>query len=356
MRKVWQPSEFQEISLAEFCERVGWRTTAPTPDRARRDIIDALATVAWFRFLQSKWPDSTPYAVGQRVEPEGYSVNEFGEHSHSNKWAKYARGLHVPNKVLVNKAEHLVPGSSRVLNSALWQVLRRSPSSAQAVTLPEAMLGHEAQRVVARWRAPSNTTIGCAPGGFGRNLESLASLDALAVMVLWCQAAQLLGDSDSASDWVYRIYKMLLLLGGDLYTLGIARPLFELLQARVLRDVARAGWRYHFPAELYTSAIEYMFDAAQQAKGTPFPLLTSKQRTRRLQQVIEGRFGKDCMFALNPVRQPVGSADVITELDLRNCEIERRGFEWAWSLRREGIVHTGYPPMHVLLGTEAPTE
>lgn len=354
MPKVRQLHDLQELSLSEFCERVGWRTTATRSGGRRRDIVDVLATVAWFRFLQSKWPDSSPYALGQRVEPEGYTTNESGERSHRNKWAKFARGLHVPNKTLVNKAERLVPGSRRILNNALWEVLRRLPCSAHAVTLPEAMLGHEAQRVVARWKAHSNVTLGCASGGFGRNLEDLASLDALAVMVVWCQAAQLLGESEPASDWVYRIYRMLMLMGGDLYMLGIARPLFELLQARVLCEVSHAGWRYHFPAERYTQALERFESVACWLQDFPCPLLFEKRQIRRVKEILDGRYGHDLRCALKPLRQPVGSTEALTESDLRCCQLDRRTFDWAWTLLDAFQRHLAHPPDHVLLGRDPP--
>lgn len=86
-------------------------------------------------------------------------------------------------------------------------------------------------------------------------LERMESLDGLAAVALQCHAARIAGSAETACRWAWHVYRSLVILGVFLLIRGIAQPMFELIEERLLKDIAQRGWRYHFPVGCYLETL-----------------------------------------------------------------------------------------------------
>jgi len=351
MRAHRQVIATERFSLPEFCAYSGFAGTARNAGGARRDVVDAVSTVAWVRQLQqrSKW--ASPYAVGMAVEPEAYWKGAR-ERFHRNKWSKYERGLHRPHPSLVERAEQRFPGSAKELNSVIWDILKRPPSSPRGVAELEQRLDPEVRLAITRWLPRIQASKNGSIQRLASVLESLATLDGLAAMLLQCHAARLTGDTETACRWVWHIYRGLVMLGGFLRTRGIAQPLFELIEERMFKDVAHQGGRYYFPAALYIETIGDLSNILWHIEGVPYTSMSERERRSYMQRILDGDFGWDLKFAFNPVRRPLPGVTDIEEDDARNSLRGMHLFLWAWNMRRSFEAHPQFPPAEVLDGTD----
>ena len=352
MMAHYQVIATEQFSLAEFCIYAGFSGPAETTGSNRRDVTDALATVSWYRRLNqlSEW--ARPYAIGLKIEPEAYWNTAEHERFHRNKWPKYARGLHRPQEPLVCAAEHAFPGSAVELSKPIWLILKHPPASLHQITKFEEMLDLSVRLEISRWCPRVQASKNGSIKRFAGALERVASLDALTAMILQCHKALLLGESEAACKWVAQIYRGLLILGVQLCSRGIALPLFELLELRLLKDVSHGGWRYYFPATRYLDALGVMSEALWHIEGRPYSSMSDAQKTIYTRKTMDGDLGWDLKFALNPVCLPCSEGALMWDSDLRPFQEGINLFVWAWNMHRSGRAHPQIPPPEVFSGTD----
>lgn len=342
----------EQFSLQEFCIYAGFSEPVATAGSHRRDVTDALATVSWYRRLHqlSEW--ARPYAIGLKVEPKAYWNTAEHERFHRNKWPKYARGLHRPQAPLVCAAEHAFPGSSEELSNPIWIILKHPPGSLHQITKFEEMLDLSVRLEISRWSPRVQASKNGSIKRFAGALEQIASLDALTAMILQCHKALLSGKAETACKWVAQIYRGLLILGVQLYSRGIALPLFELLELRLLNDVSHDGWRYYFPATRYLEAIGVMSEALWHIEGRPYSSMSNAQKAVYMRKIMDGGLGWDLKFALSPIRLPCSEGALMWDSDLGQFQRGINLFLWAWNMHRSGRTHPQLPPPEVFNGTD----
>lgn len=352
MRTRYQVVATERFSLQEFCTFAGFSEPAETAGTKRRDLTDALATVGWYRRLHQKSGRARPYGIGLTVEPDAYWKKSESERFHRNKWPKYARGRHRPQSTLVDAAERAFPGSASELNHLVWAILKIPPTTLSQITELESKLGPDVRLAISRWHPRVRASKNGAITRFASALEQSASLDALAALLLQCRAAQLTGEHETALRWTPWIYRSLLMQGVNLLTLGVAQPLFELVELRLLSDVSHEGWRYWFPKGFYLEAVGALFDVLWHIEGAPYTSMNDGQRISYMRRVLDGDFGWDLKFAFRAVKRPCSDGTPMQEDALRDSQESINLFAWAWNMRRIFCKHPQLPPPEVFDGTD----
>lgn len=351
MRKIRQVIGTDRFSLEEFFAHAGFQAGTSISGGQRRDVVDALATVAWFRHLRGRSQDTSPYAIGRSVEPDAYWKTEERVRFHRNKWPKYERGKHRPDAALTNLAEQVYPGSARELNSALWRFLKKIPESSKALGELEQLLETEVRLQIARWQPRIQASKNGSIGRLATAFERIGTVDALTAMLILCQSARLEGRTAQAHEWTLYIYRCMLMLGSFWMSRGIARPLFELIEQRFLKEVSHLGCRYSFPAVLYGQAIGKLESVLWHIKDAPYHLMSERQRNRYTQRILDGNFGWDLKFAFNPY-ETLLSSDSASEATAESCLRKMRIFVWAWNMLHSYRAHPNMPPSSVFDGTD----
>lgn len=80
-------------------------------------------------------------------------------------------------------------------------------------------------------------------------LERRASLDALGAEILLLRLANAAGSDEAAYEWGRRVWRMMVLLGPMFVAAGIAQPLAELIEERIMPMASVQGIRKGFPAD-----------------------------------------------------------------------------------------------------------
>ncbi len=346
-----QVVETERFSLQEFARYCRLAYVGETGAHTRRDITDALATVAWARALRRASGGDSPYAIGMKIEPEAYWVVEEVERLHRNKWPKYARGLHRPSAKMIEQAERVYPGSLIFQSSALWSTLRRPPMNMADVRRLEAALCPEVRLLLSRWQQRQLSQRKPSLEWLASTLEKLGSLDALAAVILQMQAAHVSGQVEVAQRWAQRVYRCLMILSLDLMGNGIARPLFELVELRFLSHL-RGSWRYFYPSGSFPAAAGHISHALWHIKGVPYSSMSPKQQFRYIQRLVGGDYGWDLGYGLNPFKVPTTADAVTSDSDSREFQRAIWTFTWAWNMLKSGRQHRFPPPAQVFDGTD----
>ncbi|HML83430.1 MAG TPA: hypothetical protein PKE37_16895 [Thiomonas arsenitoxydans] len=352
MPKDHQPIDTARLSLEEFRSVARIEPPTETAAQSRRDIADVFAAVYWSRWVRRASGCPTPYAVGRAVEPDAYWSADGGERFHRNKWSKYERGLHCPRDTLVDKTERTFPGSARQFRHVLWTILKQPPRSEHLIAEFEAMLAPDVHSMILKWRPRVLRSANNSLGRLPKKLEQVADLDALAAMILQIHAARLAGNTMAAHRWAYHLYRCLLLISDDLRQCGIAQPLFELIQFRLLKNVSHDGRQYYFPAPLYIAASHYLSDILKQISGTANPALDRAQRVSFMQLTLDLYHGLACRSALNPILQVTSNEGPPSESYQRVASLSKQLFIWGWNMRREERPRECLPTSSVFDGTD----
>lgn len=201
----------------------------------RDDDVDAARTIYWFRRLGARLGTDLPREIQRAIAPETLETNSDGERIKNNKFLSYSRGEHVPHDPLVLRAEGVVPLSRRALNHPLWQVLRAKDSIKKVASQWMYQLDREIQAVVL---SPFNEIVGGASRHTLGALERRASLDSLAALTILLRLRHEAGEPELAWLCAFSIFRVLLMIGPELDSYGIADRLFQLYVQRIFSLVA----------------------------------------------------------------------------------------------------------------------
>jgi hypothetical protein len=236
-----QVLETSSLSLDEFVFASRTRKVAVGK---QRDVIDAFRTVCWFHQLRLAAGATSVYQMDALIE--GPAGTSFGE-DRKSKWRDYARGRHTPTSSIVTTAEARFPSSSAVIYHPLWDALNdRANSQIDGVTWrsepPVFSLlrrGIEIDGRAASLRAPWRSTLSGA-------LERRVGLDALACFVVAMRLAAAEKKMSLVSELSRSACRVLLMIGGWLWSRGIASPLGEYIERCWLPRVAGDHPHYGF--------------------------------------------------------------------------------------------------------------
>jgi hypothetical protein len=214
---------------------------------------------------------------------------------HNGKWAHYPRGSHSPNRLLLESADALFPGSIQAFDHVLWSVLRlteRAPELAPGwcVQLPksmrEAVLGYLA---TARLEARSRTRI-----------ERALDLNSLVCLTLLFRIDVEQGRPSAASTWIVPIAKALLACGSDLIEYGVAEPLGNYYEKVIFRLAEfESGHSYSWCGVAFVESTVLLACLLEMIKRGR---KTNEPDGELLVSVLGGDFGLHAVVGLLPIK------------------------------------------------------
>lgn len=340
-----QAFESARLSLNEFRVRSGFACTRPR----RNDVAEAIATVFWFFTLQHKTGCRTAYALERLFEPSGLRSNAAGERFHSSKWARYRAGLTRPRSVLP-AVENKCHGANACLGSPLWPALTARPLKRPQLEALLLRLEPSIRSLVSRRTAATNagrSTKGDVDSGLAGALERLASLDALAAMVVLLRLAHANGRTAEAFHWGRHVLRTMLLMGSLLRSHGVAQVLFDLIEERVMPMAQHEGLQPGFPAGSYLDLWRLYADALWRIKGRRPDKDTVDPQHFLGQRLLDDRYGYDYFHALNPMRM---LADTSFAPASQRLFLKADAWLFIWGQNMLSVGGHRYPPVPAVTG------
>ncbi len=338
------------LSLDEFRQKSGFAQTCEIMHRKRRDVTDALRAAYWYSGVRIRTGIQSARGLELKYEPE--TLHRAG--SPRNKWGKYRDGRHVPSAALVSKVGIKLPGSSRDLNHPLWRILAMDNLRHFNEDHLIAQLRLDIQEILARWDAwkpKSRYRNSSVDQRLVMLLERRASLDSLAAIVLLMRRSHAAEQWEVMHDWTGPLYRTMVMLGSHFMSRGIARPLFELIEQRVLPSQEVAGTTYSMPVHSYLKTIGALENALHHIADSPYALMSEHQKVTSMLRILDGRLGFDYRFAFNPI-QTTGR---VSRTQSATAEpLDDRGWRlhmWAWNMLNTG-GHRKSPPAAVFAGRD----
>lgn len=251
--------ETSSLSLIQICA-LAKRPRFRSPTGKSQGPADALKTIYWFRELADWYRATSPYALGKRLEPEGYVVSgEKGSqtHMHRNKWSRYARGESVPQANLL----HRINRFSDVIIHPLWDLLDRPPTNSLALANALRRFSPEVQIKIGKIRGVLYLPLNVGVSVRVEHTSDLSPIDALGANVyLLCEANIL--DKFPKFEIVKSIYLVMLTRGAEFYERGVSRSLFELIQKNLIHKTIELGAALSYSPVCYVRALK-IFNAVR---------------------------------------------------------------------------------------------
>ncbi|WP_457324398.1 hypothetical protein, partial [Roseateles sp. P5_E11] len=275
------------------------------------------------------------------------SVTAGGEQRtyHLHKWSSYFSGRHVPRSVLP-VVEASFPGASACLTNPLWSALTAASLTRRELESLIAGLDPDIQLLVKRRGSqPSRLRSGevVIDGVLAAALERRAGLDALTAAVIMLRMANVSQQPAVAYEWSRSVLRMLVVLGELFTQRGIARPLFELVEERLLPMAVHDGAMLGFFAFSYLDVADRYAQMVRYIRGLENIRTAALPRLR--QRILDGHHGFDCLFAFNPFRAVSLCRDHAGSIANPHC----RPHLWSWNMLSAG-GHRGMPPEDVWSG------
>ncbi|WP_312049653.1 hypothetical protein [Acinetobacter courvalinii] len=179
----------------------------------RRDQIDTLRTIIWYSYIEMNFANSTNYKIEKVIEPESFRKSEAGNYFHSNKWTKYKVGKHTPGNKLISKANQHVKGTAKIINHIVWEAIRGHKSLKWFMEEGVYQLSWDVQRIIFKSVNDQNELISVLHVRKDlRRLERLASMDALAALIIFLRIADDQNQRKIALSIGHSIYRILLVM------------------------------------------------------------------------------------------------------------------------------------------------
>lgn len=339
-----QAVDLSRLSLEQFSAISGKALERNTLRKARTDITDALRTVYWFRGIAIRTGIQSSRGLEKQFEPESFWKSEANDVLRKNKWSKYRYGKHLPSPELVKRVESVLPGQSWQLNHPLWELLASDTINIDTMlrkldTPLRDRLFRNKSKINAK--RPTDQPIDLI---LANALLRHASLDSLAAVILLFKKNLQDENGDAALAWSNQIYRQLVVLGFHFTEHAVAQSLFDLIERRIFSPNPIDGQRYFFPANFYRPAISKLLDTMCHLEGLSYAKMSPKDKSIQMSRILNGNFGWDFKFALNPFHTDYKSSQTNKERGLWL-------FTWAWNMLHSG-GHRGIPPKPVFNGTD----
>lgn len=180
--------------------------------KLRRDWIDVIRTTIWYAYIESNFSHATTYQIEKIIEPEAF-VKDKKYFYHHNKWAKYKLGKHTPEIELINKANQHVKGTAKIINHVLWEAIRGRKSMKLFMHDGINQLSWDVQRIIFKSVNDQMELISVLQIRKElRRIERLASLDALAALIIFLRIADDQNQREIALSIGQSIYRILLVM------------------------------------------------------------------------------------------------------------------------------------------------
>lgn len=313
-----------------------------------RDPVDTLRTKYWYEGLRQHLRVSTAYAVERKIEPGAFKKNQDEVPIHRNKWWRYRCGRHTPSMLTVERAESVVPGSSKELNHVLWQALRPDPPTLSQANDLLRQVAPELQIILFEqdhFRIHGG-------GRFLGKLEHRASLDALACLTILLRLNHKNGSYERVWEYAKYVFRMLLMLGQEFERRHLANEVFHLYVTRIFNLARWNGKRFLLEDYDFADRSEILYQMANNTSYTKGRWIGWSERVKYMRRILKGDFGFDWKFLLDPLIAPDLDIGPPTEDGLRLLAQDRRVKEWSFKNALSGGTER-FPPIEVWRGVAA---
>ncbi len=307
--------------------------------------LRALRTIMWFERLVILSDKKTPYAVGKLIQPEAYGKTKDETVYHHNLWPKYARGKHVPNQTLVDRAERMFAGSSSISDHVIFDALDPSRPIRQNVSRLLQRLRFDVQAII--FDEPSLKL-----GLFIRKefssllfdeIAMCAHLDAVAALVILYREACEADGGGPGPSLAEALYRSLLATA----TISICAPFGRELAATVGQYIfplgAFGGCGIRFDLALFEkqrAALEIIIEYLHKHKRIEF---TVEDHLKAGNDILSGLIGQSLAHLFLPPLVYVQPDEEVTN-DARICvETMKLLREWAWQTSMSGNFSSVIP-------------
>lgn len=179
----------------------------------RRDWLDVIRTAIWYAYIEINFLNSTNHQIAQFIEADAFGKGEENDINNYIRWAKYRIGKHTPGKELINKANQHVEGTARLINHVLWDAIRGHKPLNWFTKSGVNQLSWDVQRIIFKSVNDQKELISVLQIRKDlRRLERLASLDALAALIIFLRMADDQNQKKIALSIGQSIYRILLVM------------------------------------------------------------------------------------------------------------------------------------------------
>lgn len=322
-----------------------------------------LRTGYWFETLRRELGAPTAYAVGKHVHPEAYNRIKIHEetttdnerstdngtstspdksHYHHNAWAAYAQGRGHPGRKTREDAERLVPDAGLAYRHPLWEILDVSrpiadrgdalirqlhPTIQWAIFEPGALA---AQRYRRRPTLPRCLML----------LESCASLDALAGMMILLREAHSQGRHPDTFEIGCSLHRIMLMVNVGAGAIDLGLAFIAYLERVVFPLTVKDGMGYDVPADRSLKQAQMLERIIQDAENSD---AITPGRPSEWPQIFWAPFGMHSRFGLAP-KYMVTTQDPDESLEVaRHIGPYNAACDWGFDVLCKGEVEEMLP-------------
>lgn len=271
-----------------------------TPDSLLwREPLDSLRTRCWYESQKQRYGLSGPAEMERGLEPGAVKYDAAGREKYStNKWGRFRDGGAISLNT-VREVEKNAPGSMRIFQHPLWEVLdfdngkvmegegllRRLSAELQAVLFEAEQIGLFKYMK----RAPVNKKL-------LKKLELMADLDVLACLT-WLLREAAENKCSSVDDIGRSLHKVLTMMALELHDLKVGLPLLKHFIDRVLPLALPRHHRMVSTPLDYICASSLLNLLAFNLKGEP-KALDWNRRVKNMLRWLNGKVDFDVQVAL----------------------------------------------------------
>ncbi|MCG9066266.1 hypothetical protein LH425_14820 [Laribacter hongkongensis] len=326
---TWQASRHHRLNQ----QRLDSLAAAKGP---RRYPADVLATVAWCEKVKNLFNVFTAHQVEVLLaRKNGRLAVDV-----TKKWNKYETGCHTPSKQVVYEVEALHPGTARLINHPLWQVLRMQPIDQDMIHEWLREFSPAVQQICFD-RKLNRVAIGKRRL---RQLERQGSLDSLACLTALLREALWLDDQDSTWLIAESLFRMLLMTLCRCELFPIAEGMWSLYRDELFCKVRCKGLTYKLddfdPFDYSHQLVGLML--AFEDIGV-FHGIGEKEEACEMQAIMDGTYGFVPIFLF---ASPIGPTEPRTQENEKaylEWERNKRIRDWAQQEKNQGRLKT-FPP------------
>lgn len=311
--------EDNQVITQRFCNTLQKNMVAA--QGRRRDEIDVLRTAFWFEEIRTRLNASTTYEIERRLEPKAFGKNKDGDHIHRNKWPKYEVGQHVPNDSLVARIDAILPGTKRILNHVLWEVLQAKHSIEEQADDWFRQLGPDIQGCVFKTQRHGTSNSHHRISSSRRQLlllERRTGIDALACLTILLRESCEQGENPHSIDIGKSIFRMLLVLCYNSQFSKFTQEIFDVYRDKIFSLPQHKGIIFLLKDFDFIEAVELLTIFLHQVGGRSKVSPDGHGLIEVMYKILDGGSGFDALFVLAP---PIGPNAPFSELNCKEWKI-----------------------------------
>lgn len=336
------------LSLDEFCFRSNSVKFHVDNSGKFRDVIDAFRTVYWFHSLRVGLGADTTYQLEKLLEPNAFCVDADGGCYRRNKWGGYKQGKHTPSHKLVASVNGQFEGAQSEFEHVLWDTLRLSKPASQNADAWIRQLDPGIQSIL--WEKDKKITgnrirIRPLKKRHLQMIERRASLDALACLTLLLRESHEIGHAQQSFNIAKSLCRVLLMIGEVLNGHGISKPLYEYYEELVLPLACWEEKRITFKGIDFMTLVGWLYHCLYHLKNVEPHQLNEQEKVHYKFKILNGDYGFDYMWLLNPLEVPTKTAVDLESREYREQNLNEKRRQWALNATLMGGNGLSLPPM-----------